>query len=158
MDGYLLFQARSRLRNNLATPVYKDGKFVGAFGIDIDLQYLFNFIQKQEITPNGYSFIISKAGELIAYPNRKPFLDIIGTKNKFINIHTFHPIPIINMSLNNYLKSGKNNLLASYKYDNKEYIINYETIPELKEYGWLIAVVTPKSDFTGDLEKIIKSL
>ncbi|MCL9684355.1 adenylate/guanylate cyclase domain-containing protein [Legionella maioricensis] len=136
-----------------ASPVFKDGKFYGAFGIDINLITLTEFIKNQKITAGGYSFIITNKGKLIAYPNKKPFTDMNVSTGKFHNVHN-DSIPLIDKSLELYKKSGQEKLTFSYKHEGENYMINYEPVEALKSYGWLIGIVVPESDFISDLRRI----
>lgn len=135
------------------SPVFKNGKFYGAFGLDINLIELTKFIRNQKITPTGYSFIITNKGKLIAYPDKKPFTDLNTSTGKFYNVHS-DSIPLIAKSLELYKKSGQKKLTFSYEYKGETYMINYEPVEALSAYGWLIGIVVPESDFTSDLRRI----
>ncbi|BCA95825.1 adenylate/guanylate cyclase domain-containing protein [Legionella antarctica] len=135
------------------SPVFRNGKFYGAFGIDISLIELTNFIKNQKITPTGYSFIITNKGKLIAYPDKEPFTELKTPLGKFHNVHN-GSIPLIYQSLGAYKKSGEKKLTFSYEYNSETYMIHYEPVDALKAYGWLIGIVVPESDFTRDLRKI----
>lgn len=134
-------------------PVFKNGQLYGAFGVDINLNDLFQFVKNQKVTPNGYSFIITTEGKLIAYPDKKPFTEITISSEKFINVHD-NSIPLISISLDKYIKSGQKKLLFSYDYEGETYIIAYQSIPALASHGWLVGVIVPKSDFTKELEQM----
>jgi adenylate cyclase len=145
------FQPIPDLGITTASPIYKNGQFIGAFGVDIDLSYLTVFIKNQYITPNGFSFIITREGKLIAHPDKKPFTDLSSLP--LINVYS-KSIPLIDSSLNKYLKSGQKKLTFSYTQNNKTYMVTYEPIEALAAYGWLVGVVVPQTDFTNDLEKM----
>ena len=135
-----------------ASPVFKNNTFYGAFGADIDLSYLSEFTTKQIITPNGYSFIITNDGKLVAYPQREPFLNLNVLPNQFVYANS-HSLPLIYTSFNEYKKSGEKKLTFSYNFKGKPYLVTYEPIPELAAYGWLIGVIVPESDFTSSLDR-----
>lgn len=136
-----------------ASPVFKNDQFYGAFGIDIDLKYLSQFTTNQIITPHGYSFIITKEGKLVAYPQKKPFTDLKASPGQFISVNP-SAMPIIYASFKEYQKSGKKKLTQTYNYQGNPYLITYEPIPDLAAYGWLVGVIAPEDDFTRDLNKI----
>ena len=96
-----------------ASPVFNKGQFYGVFGIDIDLEYLSQFTTNQVITPNGFSFIITKDGKLVAYPKRKPFTNLNVPAGQFINVNSVE-LPIIKGSFEQYKKSGKKKLTFYY--------------------------------------------
>ena len=135
-----------------ASPVFKNNQFYGVFGIDIDLSYLSQFTTAQIITPNGYSFIITSDGKLVAYPNRKPFTDLKTPSGQFTYVNDAS-LPLINASFNKYKKSGQKKLTFSYHFNGKSYLITYEPIQDLAIYGWLIGVIVPESDFTSGLNR-----
>jgi signal transduction histidine kinase/ActR/RegA family two-component response regulator len=56
-----------RLATACSTPVYVDGRFVGAFGSSIDLTGYFSQIGRNTI-PNGSNLIVTGDGHLIAWP------------------------------------------------------------------------------------------
>ena len=136
-----------------ASPVFNKGQFYGVFGIDIDLEYLSQFTTNQVITPNGFSFIITKDGKLVAYPKRKPFTNLNVPAGQFINVNSVE-LPIIKGSFEQYKKSGKKKLTFYYNDHGKAYLVTYEPIKDLSTYGWLVGVVVPEDDFTSGLNKM----
>lgn len=145
------FQPIADLGITTASPAFHNGQLYGVFGIDIDWSYLTLFIKNQKITPNGFSFIVTKAGKLIAHPDKNPFTD--SSVKQITNVHA-QSIPLIDSSLDKYLKSGKKKLTFSHTYNDKTYMITYEPIEALSAYGWLVGIVVPQTDFTSDLEKM----
>jgi adenylate cyclase len=136
-----------------ASPVFKNNHFYGAFGIDINLDYLSQFTTNQIITPNGFSFIITNEGKLVAYPKRKPFVNLNVPAGQFINVNSVD-LPLIRGSFEHYKQSGKKNLTFYYNVQGKSYLVTYEPIKDLAAYGWLVGVVVPEDDFTSSLNKI----
>ncbi len=68
------------LNTTVSTPMYHDGKFVGVVGIDISIDAIVQRISKMKIFDNGFGFIISADGTVIAHPNAK----YLGKKAKDI--------------------------------------------------------------------------
>ncbi|CEG58642.1 adenylate/guanylate cyclase domain-containing protein [Legionella fallonii] len=136
-----------------ASPVFKDGQFYGAVAISINLNYLSKIIKNQRVTANGYAFIITKEGKLIAYPDKKVFTDLLASPQQLDELYA-HSIPLIENSLEQYKKRGKKKLTFSYSDNNDTYIINYTPVKAFEDYGWLIGVVVPQSDFTAELKKL----
>ncbi len=151
-DIYLFEDAPDR-GITTSSPVFINGKFRGVFGIDINLDYLSEFLTQQTITPNGYSFIITKDGRLVAYPKIKKFTDLKVPANQFINVHK-NALPVISGSFNQFQKSGQKELIFRYEDNGKSYLVTYEPIADLAAYGWLVGVIVPESDFTNDLDKM----
>jgi adenylate cyclase len=134
---------------SVATPIYnKDGSLRGVFGLGIRINDLLNFISRQTVSPNGFTFIVTKDGKLIAFPGIKSE----QTKNTLLfNIHAISK-PWLEKSLDYYNITKEERF--SIMYDNKRYLFTYKPIPELAKHGWLIGVVVPETDFTNGLEKI----
>jgi len=137
----------------VASPAIKNNQTTGVFGIDITLGYLSQFLTKQTITPNGYAFIINREGELIAYPQRKPFTELKVTPGEFTKVNSVS-LPIISGSFDAYQKSKEQHLTFFYRNQGQSYLVTYEPIQDLGAYGWLIGVIVPENDFTKDLNRI----
>jgi len=57
------------LNTTVSTPMYHDGKFVGVVGIDISLDSIVKRVSKISIFDNGFAYLISNEGTVIAHPN-----------------------------------------------------------------------------------------
>ena len=137
----------------VASPTVHNGKFFGAFGIDINLKYLSDFISKQRIRENGFCFIITREGKLLVHPNTEIFNKAKNMKGQFINVHKTS-IPLISQSLEKYIQSGEKNNVFSIDFNGETYMISYKPVASFKEYGWLIGVIVPRADFTKELQAI----
>lgn len=146
-----LFHPQPQLGITAVTPVMKKGQFHGVFGLNITLRYLTHFVTGQRVSPHGYSFLITKDENLVAYPERAPFTRAIRYQNKLINVHAI-ALPLIDASIDHYKKTGRKEF--RFNYQNKTYLITYENVKALDQYGWLVGVVTPQSDLISPLQKI----
>lgn len=134
---------------SVATPIYhQDGSLRGVFGLGIRISDLLNFISQQKVSANGFTFILTNEGKLIAFPGIKSN----ETKNTLLfNIHSISK-PWLEKSLDYYNITKQEQF--SIIHDGKKYLFTYKPIPELAQHGWLIGVVVPETDFTNGLEKI----
>ena len=66
------------LNTTVSTPMYHDGKFVGVIGIDISLDTIVQRVSKMKVLENGFGYIVSNEGTIIAHPNKK----LLGKKVK----------------------------------------------------------------------------
>jgi adenylate cyclase len=132
---------------SVATPIYyQDGSLRGVFGLGIRIGDLLHFISQQNVSPQGFTFIVTKDGKLIAFPGIK------SSKNTVLyDIHTISK-PWLGKSLEQYNTTGQEHF--SLVHEGKKYLFTYKPIPELASHGWLIGVVVPEMDFTNGLEKI----
>lgn len=129
---------------------YKNGDFQGLIGFNITLDYLSQFMTRQQISTNGYSFIINKNENLIAFPKRYPFT-LSSTTSQLINTHEIG-LPIIDQSFDFYKEKNKN--FFTLKINNNEYLMTYNPIKELQGFDWYIGVVMPRSDITKPLQEM----
>ena len=83
---------------SIGVPIYdKDGKFVGAVGVDLSLDDIATEIGKIKIEENGYAFLLSQKGLVIAHPIK----NILGKNLKDVtNDKKVLEIP-------SYIKDGK---------------------------------------------------
>jgi len=59
------------LNTTVSTPMYHNGKFVGVIGIDISLDAIVKRVSKISIFDNGFTYLVSNEGTIIAHPNSK---------------------------------------------------------------------------------------
>ena len=59
------------LNTTVSTPMYHNGKFVGVIGIDISLDAIVKRVSKISIFDNGFTYLVSNEGTIIAHPNNK---------------------------------------------------------------------------------------
>ncbi|MDI1351826.1 MAG: adenylate/guanylate cyclase domain-containing protein, partial [bacterium] len=148
-----MFYALNTLGITLAAPVMdKQKNFLGAFGLDISLDFLSQFITKLSISPNGYAFIITKDEDLIAYSRIKPFLETKALPNQLLNVHKSSNLTLIDKSIDYYKKMGESEFTIEYQ--GEDYLVSYRPIPAFVTEGWLIGVIAPQNDFIGYLHKI----
>lgn len=133
------------------SPIVKKGKFYGVFGLNITLNYLSEFITNQHVTSNGYSFLITKNENLVAYPKRSPFTEIVTHTDQLINVHAIG-LPLIDASIDYYKKTNASEF--SFDYRGETYLITYERVKSLDKYGWLVGVITPRRDFISALQRL----
>lgn len=133
-----------------AAPVIINNAFQGGFGIDFTLNYLSDFLNTQQVSKNGFAFILTDKEELLAYPHKSIFNQPYIKPNTLINVHQFH-LPIIDQSIDLYKKTHKKKL--EIKYNGQTYLIYYRPVEDLKQFGWLIGVVIPENDLVGPLKR-----
>lgn len=136
----------------LVVPIHDNrGKIISVLGFVVSLDYLNDFISNQKIARNGYSFIVSAGGDLIAYPVRAPFPKENVNDQQLLNVHKVS-MPLIDQSLDLYKSRNQDELELKYLGD--KYLVSYMPVLDTGVNEWLIGVVVPKSDFTGFLERL----
>jgi adenylate cyclase len=134
-------------------PVYdKQNTLLGIFGLDLRLDFLSQFITRQQVSENGYAFIITEKEDLVAYPNRAPFIDERHLNHQVLNVHESKRFELIDQSIDHYKKTGESEFLLIYH--GQRFLINYQIIPAFAAHGWLVGVIAPENDFLSYLNKI----
>ncbi|VVC75598.1 Adenylate cyclase 1 [Aquicella siphonis] len=142
-----LYKPSDYLGITLAAPVYDDNRQLkGVLGVDIRLDWISAYINKQYVNPHGVLFIVQENGDLIAYPH----FDELPRHNYLMHISEL-PDKWIPESFTIYKNSGQTSF--SFQYDGKRYLANYRPIPMLKKQGWLTGIVVPENDFISQLNE-----
>ncbi len=127
------------------------GKFIGVFGINISLTNLSQFMTNLHVSEHGFAFIITPQGDLVAYPNKEPFIALKDKKDDLINVHTTL-FPLIDQSFDIYKQKNESNFTVDF--NNETYLVTYLPVADFYEKGWLIGVMTPRNDFIGALRNM----
>jgi len=136
------------------TPVFnKEDKIIGVFGLDMSVDYLTGFVTDIDISPHGFAFIITENGDLVAYPKNAliKHMPTLMQNNNIVNIKKY-PQSLIYQSVEAY----KKNKLSEFtmEYENENYSVTFQVVPEMEKYGWLVGVITPTSDFISFLQEV----
>ncbi|ASA55019.1 methyl-accepting chemotaxis protein [Vibrio gazogenes] len=106
---------------SIATPIYKNGQWLGGMYYDLDLSGLSNVVNSVNLFDAGHLFIVTEKGETIAHPNReyngKQFTDYLPGAQ---------------------LKAG----MQRVEIDGKNYLINFTEVPSER---WYVGAVIDES-------------
>lgn len=69
-EPYYAYYDKNLMMVTYSEPFFKNGKFMGAVGMDVSLERLRNEIGKLKLLETGYGFVVSKDGYLISYPDK----------------------------------------------------------------------------------------
>lgn len=121
ISNTLISKASNKLIVVISSPVKDlDDNIIGVYANAIYIDYFQKFILNIKNGDTGYAYIVDKDGNIIAHPDSKK----IGKKSentKLIDI-------LRNIKDSNKVYDG----LDVYTYDNKDKLMGYKTIPELK--------------------------
>lgn len=132
-----------------ATPVWTPAHtLLGVFGLDIKLPYLLKFIEEQKVSPNGFSFIVTSKGKVIAIPAKFIHNKKIGNRLPYLREIS----PLLHYALKEYKHHHQSHFTI--KFDNHIYLFNFKPVPLLEKYDWIIGIIAPETDFTAELEKM----
>jgi len=70
---------------SISAPIYENGKFIGAVGVDIALDKISSDVSKIKIHDNGYAYLLTNKGTFVAHPKKellgKQITDITKNEN-----------------------------------------------------------------------------
>ena len=122
----------------------KDGEFIGAISLDLDLRWLSETISSVQPYPNSYCILISRGGVFIVHPDQsKLFYETIFTDR------LTDPDP-------EEYELGK--AMTSWEEGMRKLEINgvesYVFFRPLKSTGWSMAIVCPEKDIFGGFRQL----
>ncbi len=158
-----LFKNKDALGITAASPVYNiKGEFVGAFGVNITLGSLSEYLKKIKISKNSTTYILDRKGMLVATSDKqKLYIDINATDKKRIFVSDAQD-EIIAKSYKKLLQDigsldvlPSDNTLEMYL-DDDNYIINVSNYCDASGIDWIIVNAISKADFMGDVYNLIE--
>lgn len=145
-DMYVSFRNRKPAITSSHPNFDKDGKLVGVWAMDIELDEISNFLKTQKIGRRGIELVINDKNEVVAYPELSL---IIRQGNGGLRPVSVKELGVESLSVayQKYEKTGRGRSLV--ESDGKTYFASFKEFPELFPMRWKIAVVVPEEDFTG---------
>ena len=61
----------------------EQGEIIGVFAAEIDLDFMMNFVEEEEVGDEGYSYLVDRAGSVIAHYDRDVFLEGLNITELF---------------------------------------------------------------------------
>jgi diguanylate cyclase (GGDEF)-like protein len=131
---------------------------IGAFGVDIEISSLSDFLAHRKVSTNSSSFIVTHDGSIAAHSDigiTKEFNDM--GQPQLVNIADLTDnTPVI--TLWNYINaidraSLLNGAALDFNANGKKYLAFAQVFPEDSEWPWLMIVIAPEEDFIGTLRK-----
>jgi len=136
----------------VSAPIFNNsGEIEGVFGVDIELKFLSQFLQKVKGNKPGGVYIVNKNNDLIGLS--EPSSIIIKDKGKF------RPAKIgevdkdwLNSSYLEYKKSGLKKL--SYEYNSEDYLARFTDFPDSFGKKWALGIVIPQDYILSEVKKV----
>lgn len=138
-------------------PIYnKQGKFVGAIGVDLLLTSISDFLRQLPVSPSSKVFLLEQDGMVIASScSEKPF-SIVNGEAKRLNVLDSRDFVV--RATAKYLKEKFGNFQAIAETQRLDFRLNGDTqfvrvSPWHDKYGldWLVVVVVPERDFMAQI-------
>jgi len=134
--------------------VDQDNHILGAFGVDIEIQSLSEFLAQRKISEHSFSFIVTRQGDLAAHSNMELIkkYDSMGHP-QLVNIAelTYKPalhavwerirsLPVDQLS---------NGATMDFSSKGVHYLAMVHSFPGDSQWPWLMGVVAPEDDFVA---------
>lgn len=133
----------------VASPILKDGQFVGAFGLDIDVNALTTIASGIKIYNNGYPVLFDDENNIIIHKDSElmPFVDNSGKESKTNSSELkgdYH-------SILNSLKVGSIIFKEGKDVDDSDVMFDFV---KLKTTPWVLGYIIPNSDYFNALNNL----
>ncbi|QJB56506.1 hybrid sensor histidine kinase/response regulator [Pseudodesulfovibrio sp. zrk46] len=154
---YIFFTSR-KPGITTANPVYDSlGNFIGVIGVDIEIDKLSTFISKLNVSKHGKTFIMSRDGDLIAYPDvEKISRTEDGQKARMTHITELDDPVAREAFLSLGLPQGHYSLdkpiSTAFNMNGNRYIGMFAPFSD-KEWPWLIGIYMPEDDYIGPIRQ-----
>jgi adenylate cyclase len=123
-----------------------NGAFIGAFGLDIDLDEISHFLGSLQIGKTGVAFIFNQKNEVVAYPDRSRIVKNENGRLRPVNIDELG-IPSITAAFQKCARQGENKCVG--ETGGTRYITSFQSFPESFRARWKVGLVVPEDDFIG---------
>ncbi len=139
----------------VSTPIAdKDDKPIGAFGADIEISSLSDFLAKRNISPHSSAFIVGRGGALAAHSDihsitrtgpqgHLQLLNIAELTNNPVLVHLWSLIEELD---DTSLLKGQT---LDFTLNGAKYLAVVRSFSENSQWPWIMSVVAPEDDFIG---------
>lgn len=155
------FSGTSNLCISAAVPIFisEDGrltKIAGVIGVDLLLEGLASFMAEQQISERGLAFIVTKGGQIVAYPsNQLQAAAAAGTAQRGLMSVTEAPNKQVQRAFQLY-KDKPEQTEFEFSMDGLQYLASFTPINSDNEIDWVVSVVVPRKDFAKSVDDMQK--
>ncbi len=122
----------------VAAPIVnRSGRVTGLIGATIELENLTAFVNSEKFGDNGYAFMASKDGTVMAHPDTKLIMSDNVLRDK----------PATLIEITTKMVDGETGV-GDYSYKGNKKIVAYAA---MKSTGWSVAMTTDYNDVTGEV-------
>ncbi len=151
---YIFFTSRDP-GITVSLPLFdKEGRSFGAFGVDIEINSLSEFLANRKISAHSFAFIVARDGAMAAHSDIKRIkkFDKKGHP-KLVNITDLSNDPVVSVLWTKIGTMNDESLLQGSTIDfavaGKKYLAVVRSFPGNSRWPWLMTVVAPENDFIG---------
>ncbi|MEM1399752.1 MAG: ATP-binding protein [Pseudomonadota bacterium] len=158
-DPYIFYTSRNP-GITTAAPVSEDGgRLTGVVGVDIEIGAISQFLSELRIGKEGKAMIISRTGDIIAYPDKSAIVRQSATDLRALRFAKVHELadPVAS-ALFDTLGSGledlprRDSLFHSFSAEGEAHHSIIVPLPN-SIWPWLIAIHMPEDDYLGAIKK-----
>ncbi|MDR2464011.1 MAG: hypothetical protein LBD36_00110 [Holosporales bacterium] len=156
------FSGTTSMGISAAIPIYVSEnerimKMVGVIGVDLLLDDLTLFMQQQKISDRGMAFIVSRAGQIVAYPSNNVSERSFGFDNqRSLMSISEAPDRQIQIAFQMY-KDHQDKADFEFKHNGEIYLATFTPIADEHSIDWIIGIVVPKKDFAKNIDQMQKN-
>jgi class 3 adenylate cyclase len=145
-DFYIFFTDQ-KLGLTVAKPVYgTENQLLGAFGLDMELEALGQFLETLKIGDNGRAVIVDEDGDIVAYPEIDKMVKKEGDVYKFIRLDEFQDT-VLRRAYSRFQIKGYGHRVLSV--DGQRYITTAFLLPTKIGHEMTVFIIVPEEDFVG---------
>lgn len=152
-DLYILFRNKKPAVTSAYPLTDNQGKLLGVWGTDIELDEMSNFLKKLKIGKNGVAIIVNQKNEVVAYPDASRIVKEEQGKLRPIRVEELG-LGSITAAFAEYVKTGRNKSVVESQ--GKRYLASIREFPQSFAAPWKVAVVVPEDDFVAGAKRIIR--
>ncbi len=138
-----------------ALPLFaKEGeqeKLIGVIGVDVSLEEVSQFLQKNKVSPHGASFVLNETSQLVASSNPQHLISKDPRSDSIINISDIDDENLKEAYA--YFKS-KHERTFQFIHHDTVYLNSFSHLKIEGDSLWLVGVVVPIDDFLAEAKKI----
>lgn len=158
------FSGTTSLCISAATPIYvsEDGritKLAGVIGVDLLLDELSAFMQRQKVSEHGLAFIVNNSGQVVAYPAEARASSSSNYEQRSLISVAELPQKQVNIAFQHY-KEARSKPGADLHVTNEfefvfggdTYLCSFTPIADENNIDWVVGIVVPKKDFAKNID------
>jgi adenylate cyclase len=128
-------------------PVFTpEGKFFGAFGLDIDVVQISHFLKNLKVGKSGVAFIFNQNNQVVAYPDMSRIIKKENGKLRPVYVNELG-VPSIAAAFQKCSVRSKDRCVV--ETGGKRYIASFQDFPKSFRVRWKVGVIVPEDDFIG---------
>lgn len=152
-DLYILFRNKKPAVTSAYPLINNQGKLLGVWGTDIELDEMSNFLRSLKIGKNGLAFIVNEKNEVVAFPDAARIVKEEQGKLRPVRVEELGQ-DSITAAFKAYLQTGRSKLAVESQ--GERYLASIREFPESFAARWKVAVLAPEDDFVGPAKAVIQ--